>query len=287
MMYSRNARACLAAAPALAARALLPKLMHCQLSRISSLTTVTSHCERLTRTPAPCSDILAELEEPAESSEVRLKIKADDFKDVANATISAFKSWVEHGAGDRWQIEEPNYEGVRVKVLDEGGGDAGWALLRASLHDPLIVINAESNNQGGALPMLAALQHYLLRMRTPVSALELLAMLRRAQSCALHGAPEAARLQRPRGSSSQKHRLRPLSCMHVYTTSRPRAHPGGTHARSPSVQHMQRTWLRAGVGEIFRKIRSFMVETEVQTCDPKTGACGNEYVDISPLNQFA
>lgn len=38
-----------------------------------------------------------------------------------------------------------------VQVWDEAGEvQTGWALLRASLHDPLIVINAESDNKGGA-----------------------------------------------------------------------------------------------------------------------------------------
>ena len=81
---------------------------------------------------------------------MRLKIKSDDFKPIADATISAFESWVSNDAGDRWQVESPNYEGVRVKVLDDSGKDTGWALLRASLHDPLIVINAESDVKGGA-----------------------------------------------------------------------------------------------------------------------------------------
>ena len=37
-----------------------------------------------------------------------------------------------------------------VQVMDESGQQTGWALLRASLHDPLIVINAESDAKGGA-----------------------------------------------------------------------------------------------------------------------------------------
>ena len=78
-------------------------------------------CERseitnkLTRR-ALCSDILEELEEPAESAEVRLKIKADDFKRVADNTVEAFTAWLADGAGGAWQVDEPNFEGVRVKV---------------------------------------------------------------------------------------------------------------------------------------------------------------------------
>lgn len=42
---------------------------------------------------------------------------------------------------------------LRLQVWDDAGEtQTGWALLRASLHDPLLVINAESDNKGGAGP---------------------------------------------------------------------------------------------------------------------------------------
>jgi hypothetical protein len=104
-----------------------------------------------------CSEILKELEEPAESEEVRLKIKAEDFRSVADATIAAFKEWVASNS-ERFVADEPNHEGVRVKVLGAGGEQTGWALLRASLHDPLLVINAESDVRGGALSLMRICQ---------------------------------------------------------------------------------------------------------------------------------
>ena len=73
-------------------------------------------CRVATARSCPCSEILDELEEPAESSEVRLKIKAEDFKTVADNTIAAFQAWLGDGAGSTWEADEPNYEGVRVKV---------------------------------------------------------------------------------------------------------------------------------------------------------------------------
>lgn len=48
----------------------------------------------------------------------------------------------------RWALEAENHEGWRVSV-DEGEGRRGWALLRASLHDPLLVLNVESDVRGG------------------------------------------------------------------------------------------------------------------------------------------
>lgn len=47
-------------------------------------------------------------------------------------------------------MEEDNYEGWRVSV-DEGEEKKGWCLLRPSIHDPLCVLNIESEVAGGNL----------------------------------------------------------------------------------------------------------------------------------------
>ena len=39
-------------------------------------------------------------------------------------------------------------QGWRV-IVDEGDGRRGWVLLRQSLHDPLLVVNMESELKGG------------------------------------------------------------------------------------------------------------------------------------------
>lgn len=65
--------------------------------------------------------------------------------------LDAFRAWVAAGAGGApgWTLETENWEGFRVAV-DEGGGRRGWVLLRASLHDPLLVLNVESDVPSGA-----------------------------------------------------------------------------------------------------------------------------------------
>lgn len=90
--------------------------------------------------------MLEELEEPVETDEVRLSITDEDFQKTAADVIDAFEQWLPNVA--EWQVDEPNYEGVRVKVMD-GSEQTGWMLLRASLHDPLLVVNAESDVAGG------------------------------------------------------------------------------------------------------------------------------------------
>ena len=47
------------------------------------------------------------------------------------------------GNVEGWEIETPNYEGVRV-ICD---GDS-WFLLRLSLHEPLLCLNIETGKKG-------------------------------------------------------------------------------------------------------------------------------------------
>lgn len=105
-------------------------------------------------------DLLEQLQEPAEGSEYRLKIQAPEGAAASTKVIDAFSAWVASGeAGGAWQVEEPNYEGVRVRV-DEGEGRSGWLLLRGSLHDPQMVLNVESDVSGGVAKTLCKLQRF-------------------------------------------------------------------------------------------------------------------------------
>jgi hypothetical protein len=78
-------------------------------------------------------------------------LQDSDFKSVGGEVLQAFHDWVAAGAGSAgssWSLEAVNHEGWRVNV-DEGDGKRGWLLLRQSLHDPLLVLNVESDVAGG------------------------------------------------------------------------------------------------------------------------------------------
>lgn len=81
--------------------------------------------------------------------------QGSNFKDTGSSILAAFDKWVVEGAGGApgWSKEPVNHEGVRVNIDQGQRGDgapaAGWALLRASLHDPLLVLNIESDVSGG------------------------------------------------------------------------------------------------------------------------------------------
>ena len=57
-----------------------------------------------------------------------------------------------------WNEVDENYEGIRVNC-DKDSGD-GWFLLRLSLHEPLLVLNIESNTVGGVDIILNALKDF-------------------------------------------------------------------------------------------------------------------------------
>jgi phosphomannomutase len=92
------------------------------------------------------NSLIKGLKKPAESTEVRFKIEADDFKQYGMRVLEAFEEWANNSKG--LEIVKPNYEGVRVNFKTDG--KAGWFLLRMSLHDPVMPLNVESTDEGGA-----------------------------------------------------------------------------------------------------------------------------------------
>lgn len=63
-------------------------------------------------------------------------------------TTQRFHDFVMAQEVGRWKMEAENYEGWRV-VVNEGDGKFGWCLLRPSIHDPLCVLNIESEISQG------------------------------------------------------------------------------------------------------------------------------------------
>lgn len=103
--------------------------------------------------------MLESLEEPAESIEFRMNILLDDFKAYGEQVISELNEYAKAQSG--WSLADNNYEGVRVN-LDEAHGN-GWFLLRLSLHDPLLPLNIESNDEGGAKIIAKELAGFLAK----------------------------------------------------------------------------------------------------------------------------
>ncbi len=99
--------------------------------------------------------LIAELKEPVESTELRLKIMAEDFRAAGEKVIARVLEHAEKTAD--WHIAPDNREGIRISFDLDGEKDAGWFLLRLSVHDPVLPLNAESDVPGGVKKMLSAL----------------------------------------------------------------------------------------------------------------------------------
>ncbi len=85
--------------------------------------------------------LLSGLEMPAEEKEIRLNIKAEDFKTYGNEVISSLEEFAKNNKD--CLIADDNREGMRVTT------PYGWMLLRLSVHDPVMPVNFESAKVGG------------------------------------------------------------------------------------------------------------------------------------------
>ncbi len=103
--------------------------------------------------------LIASLEEPAESIEFRMNILLEDFKPYGQQVIDELNAYAQNQPG--WSLAPSNFEGVRVN-LDENHGN-GWFLLRLSLHDPLLPLNIESNDVGGAKKIACELASFIAK----------------------------------------------------------------------------------------------------------------------------
>lgn len=103
------------------------------------------------------SSLLSKLEEPKESTEIRLPILSSDFKTVGNNIIEELKAHAKKHNG--WCIVSDNYEGIRVECDKDNGN--GWFLLRLSVHDPIMPLNVESDTVGGNKVIINELSNFL------------------------------------------------------------------------------------------------------------------------------
>lgn len=102
--------------------------------------------------------LIADLEMPEEALEVRLRfVPSCDFKAEGAKLLKDLAAYAE-----KLQYANPapdNREGCRI-CYDENHGN-GWALVRMSLHEPILPINVESAIEHGSLKILKDLYYFL------------------------------------------------------------------------------------------------------------------------------
>jgi phosphomannomutase len=101
--------------------------------------------------------VIETLQMPYESDEVRIPILDKEFRACGTAILEDIEKQVQEIQG--WSLVAENYDGIRV-AADESRGN-GWFMLRISLHEPLLVLNIESDAEGGIKNMLGILKPIL------------------------------------------------------------------------------------------------------------------------------
>ena len=102
---------------------------------------------QLHREGAGISSLLRGLASPAEAVEIRLPLTAEDFSACGERILSELQTLFGSGQIKGATLAEPNYEGIRVNFSTPAVH--GWMLLRKSLHDPIMPLNIESDDEGG------------------------------------------------------------------------------------------------------------------------------------------
>lgn len=105
------------------------------------------------------TDVISALPEPCESAEIRITFNdsCEDFRPLGKRVIEDLKLAAQ--GGKTFSLADSNYEGARLN-FEKGDGD-GWALVRMSVHDPVMPINLESNAAGGNRKMAETLYNLL------------------------------------------------------------------------------------------------------------------------------
>ncbi|MGX7394727.1 phosphohexomutase domain-containing protein [Carnobacterium mobile] len=88
--------------------------------------------------------LIEALKQPVETDEVRFRILSEAVQETGMTVLKRFKEFIQKTPD--LTVEPNNLEGVRVNTSGKYG--TGWLLLRLSLHEPLLVLNLESDQQG-------------------------------------------------------------------------------------------------------------------------------------------
>ena len=106
-----------------------------------------------------------------ESVEIRLPVlEFEDWEPEEEAQEVVEKLLSHTLEHPEWQMAPDSREGVRITFNLDGGVNNAWFMLRKSVHDPVMALNAQSAVPGGVKRILREL--YALIQDTPYLNLE-------------------------------------------------------------------------------------------------------------------
>ena len=100
-------------------------------------------------------EIIRDLPEPAERFSLRITITEPDFRAYGQKVIDEFGAYLARLGTP----EEPNFEGVRANFGTDAGD--GWLMMRLSVHDPVLPVDAASRTPGGCAVMKRYLDDFI------------------------------------------------------------------------------------------------------------------------------
>ncbi len=106
------------------------------------------------------TDCLKDLDEPAESAEIRIPILSENFVESASPVLEAFEKF--STVYTDYEKVTPNYEGVRLSANTENR--SGWFLIRLSLHDPILPLQIEANKKSNLKEIAQDIYNFLLQL---------------------------------------------------------------------------------------------------------------------------
>jgi phosphomannomutase len=116
---------------------------------------------KLNRHGRSLTDLIAPLPRSRESGEYRLKMRREDFPGYGSLVLDKLEKMIDTEEG--WSPEIPNYEGLRIQCKNRD--EAGWFLIRISLHDPELALNIESDVEGGVERIRSRLKGLLTQFK--------------------------------------------------------------------------------------------------------------------------
>lgn len=122
------------------------------------ITRIIIKAATLRREGKTLDDLIASLKEPAEGKELRFAIREADFRTYGTDVLKKLETFA---ADNGWRIADDSAEGVRISFGAEDGN--GWALLRLSVHDPVMPMNIESEEEGGCRIIAEKLYPFMTR----------------------------------------------------------------------------------------------------------------------------
>lgn len=91
------------------------------------------------------NELIKDLRESKEKATVRMEIKHEKPTEYADKILNHIKNYA--NSNRNIELDNENIEGVRISFTEKHR--KGWAIIRKSLHDPEIVLHAESEAIGG------------------------------------------------------------------------------------------------------------------------------------------